>query len=149
MRMDDFQLRPAQAADASGIKALIRAVHINPMGLDWHRFIVAESYEAPILGCGQVKPHGGGLKELASIAVWPEYRGRGIARQIIETLIAEHPGTLYLMCATPVCSLYEKFGFHVMNATEAPRYFSRMISLAGFASALVPGAPQIRVMRRQ
>lgn len=147
--MDDFQLRPAQASDAPGIKSLIRSVHINPMGLDWQRFIIAESQEAPILGCGQVKPHTGGIWELASIAVWPQYRGRGIARQIIETLLAGHPGALYLMCAAPICPLYEKFGFHLLNASEVPRYFRRMSRLAGIAGALVPGAPQILVMRRQ
>jgi hypothetical protein len=33
--------RPAQASDEAAIKALIRAVNINPMGLKWPRFLVA------------------------------------------------------------------------------------------------------------
>ena len=146
--MADFRLRPARESDAPGIKALIRAVHINPLGLDWRRFIVAESQEMPILGCGQVKPHPGNLRELASIAVWPEYRGRGIARKIIEDLLSSEEGPLYLMCASPVCPLYEKFDFHFMNMHEMPPYFRRMIRLTDLMRTLAPDAPRIMVLKR-
>jgi N-acetylglutamate synthase-like GNAT family acetyltransferase len=98
----DYQLRAATAADEPEIKALIRAVQINPMGLDWHRFVVASSAEDGIRGCGQVKNHGEDVRELASIAVWPQYRGRGIAGEIIKHLVNQNPGTLFLMCRSPL-----------------------------------------------
>ena len=49
--------RPAQASDEAAIKALIRAVNINPIGLKWQRFMVAVDENGRLIGCGQIKPH--------------------------------------------------------------------------------------------
>ena len=146
--MVDFDLRPARFDDAPGIKALVRAVHINPLDLDWRRFVIAQSGQVDLLGCGQVKPHRGGLQELASIAVWPEYRNQGVARAIIERLIFENPQRLYLMCASLTCPMYEKFGFRALEIEEMPLYFARMIRLANLFGRFSANQPQIRVMRR-
>ena len=48
-------LRRATAADQPQIDALIRTVGINPMGLKWPRFVVADE-GGRIVGAGQVKP---------------------------------------------------------------------------------------------
>ncbi len=64
-----FRIRPATADDAPVVRALIRRVRINPTGLDWRRFLVAEGPEGMIIACGQVKPHGDGTRELSSVAV--------------------------------------------------------------------------------
>ncbi len=58
------------------------------MGLDWRRFLVAVTPQGEMVGCGQIKPQGD-LRMLASIAVLPAWRGRGVARRIIERLLAE------------------------------------------------------------
>ena len=39
--MADFTLRPATEDDFPLIKDLIHRVGINPMSLDWHRFVIA------------------------------------------------------------------------------------------------------------
>jgi amino-acid N-acetyltransferase len=122
----EFHIRPATEADAQGIKALIHAVQINPMGLDWRRFVLAEDASGTVLGCGQIKPHEPGVRELASIAVWPQYRGQGVARAIIERLLEDNQDVLYLMCMPPLRALYEKFGFREIEADEMPRYFRRI-----------------------
>ena len=80
-----YTLRPATAAEFPAIRKLIWQVGINPIGLDWRRFVLAVDEEGRMLGCGQIKPHKGGIRELASIAVVPEARGLGIARAIITT----------------------------------------------------------------
>ena len=49
--------RPAQASDEAAIKALIRTVNINPMGLKWQRFLVALDKNGQLIGCGQIKSH--------------------------------------------------------------------------------------------
>ncbi|MFN8386101.1 MAG: hypothetical protein U0X92_06720 [Anaerolineales bacterium] len=36
---------------------MIRLVGINPMDLDWKRFVVAVNDEEQIVGTGQIKPH--------------------------------------------------------------------------------------------
>jgi N-acetylglutamate synthase-like GNAT family acetyltransferase len=121
-----FMLRPAAAGDSKPIQRLIREVHINPMSLDWHRFIVAVSPDGTLLGCGQVKPHRGGIVELASIAVVAWRRRMGIARAIIEQLIADAPRPLYLTCRSSLQSFYQKWGFVSIQPADMPPYFRRL-----------------------
>ena len=116
--MDAYEVRPALEAEAGQIKDLIHEVEINPTGLDWKRFIVAVDGSGRVIGCGQIKPHGGGILELASIAVPLSYRGQGIARKIIEILLAENPRPLYLMCIEHNGPMYEKFGFRAIELDE-------------------------------
>jgi len=136
-----FTIRPADANDDEAIHDMIHAVGINPTGLDWRRFIVAVSPEKEIIACGQVKPHRDGSRELASIAVAPEWRGHGAARAIIERLIAEHPGPLYLTCRARLGSFYERFGFRPAHSQELPAYFRRLHLLARVVQKLgvIPG----------
>ncbi len=128
--MADISLRPATQADDAAIKALIRSAQINPMDLDWRRFLLAVTREGEMVGCGQVKPHSDGTRELASIAVRPAWRGQGIAHLIIERLLAESPRPLYLTCASRLGPFYEKFGFRVLSESEMTPYFRRLSRLA-------------------
>jgi len=109
--MADFLLRPAAEADFPAIRNLIHRVRINPMALDWRRFLVAVDSPGRLLGCGQLKPHGRDVIELASIAVEPEYQNRGIATAIIDQLLARAPRPLYLVCRTAMGPFYERWGF--------------------------------------
>lgn len=127
--MPDFSLRPARAEDSDAIHALIKEGDINPTGLDWRRFVLAvDSADSPI-GCGQIKPHRDGSQELASIAVTAAWQGRGVARAIIEHLMAGSSGTLYLMCDNELPPFYEKFGFRVLTQDEMPRSFRRTLKV--------------------
>jgi N-acetylglutamate synthase-like GNAT family acetyltransferase len=141
-------LRPATAADFPAIRALIRAVRINPLGLDWRHFIVAVSPEGEMTGCGQVKTHGDGSRELASIAVVPEWRGKGVASAIIERLLAEHPGQIYLTCRSGLGSFYERFGFRVILPDEMPPYFRRISRLVRAMGTLNLIGEDLLVMER-
>lgn len=139
-------LRPARAVDEVAIHALIREGGINPLGIRWERFVVIESEEGEVVACGQIKPHSDGTDELASIAVKRAFRGQGLARRIIEHLIAAHPGTLYLVCNERVCSMYEHFGFYTIEASEYPRFFRRLAWIMRIASKIAGMRGQ--VMRR-
>ncbi|HLF73082.1 MAG TPA: GNAT family N-acetyltransferase [Anaerolineales bacterium] len=130
--MTTFTLRPALETDQASIKDLVYSSGINPMGLDWKRFIVAVDPEGQVIGCGQLKPHGKEVLELASIAVKPAHRKQGVARAIIERLLADSPRPLYLMCRSRLEPLYEKFGFRAIPYEEMPRYFQRISRLAGW-----------------
>jgi N-acetylglutamate synthase-like GNAT family acetyltransferase len=125
----DFSLRPAIESDKTKITDLIHRSGINPMDLDWRRFVVVEQGGA-FAGCGQLKPHGDDSLELASIAVEKPYRGQGVARLIITHLLAQSPRPLYLTCRSSLGALYEKFGFHAIDADEMPAYFRRISRLA-------------------
>jgi N-acetylglutamate synthase-like GNAT family acetyltransferase len=134
--IENFRLRPATAADAAKIRDLIHRVHINPFDLNWEHFLVAETREGKFIGCSQLKPHGRGVVELASLAIEEEYRGHGVARALIESLVARSPRPLYLMCRPLLVPLYEKFGFRKIGTDGMPAYFRRIQTLARMAGAL-------------
>ena len=115
-------LRPATAADQKPIKALIREVGINPMNLNWERFIVAED-RGEFAGCVQVKQHDDGARELASLAVMPQRQGQGIGRRLIEAVLEQEAGELHLTCRKNLATYYEGFGFKEVNGETAPRSF--------------------------
>ena len=140
-------IRPARETEEAQIRALIHAVGINPMGLDWKRFVVAVNDRDEMIGCGQLKRHGEDILELASIAVYPEHRGKGVARLIIEHLLKDSPRPLYLMCESSLGSLYEKFGFRGISYEEMPRYFQRISKLAGLVTTLAHRQERLLVMK--
>jgi N-acetylglutamate synthase-like GNAT family acetyltransferase len=147
--MTSFSLRPAREAESAQIKDLIYSVGINPMDLDWKRFVVAVNHRDKMIGCGQLKPHRSGILELASLAVYPEHRGRGVARSLIQYLLKDSPRPLYLMCESALGSFYEKFGFRGLSYEEMPRYFQRISRLAGLVSTLARREERLLVMKLQ
>ena len=136
--MTTYTLRPARESEARQIKDLIQLVGINPMDLDWKRFVVAVNDKDEMTACGQVKPHGANAEilELASIAVKSEFQGQGVARLIIEYLLKASSRPLYLTCRSRLEPFYEKFGFHAINYTEMPRYYQRISKLVGLLGAV-------------
>jgi N-acetylglutamate synthase-like GNAT family acetyltransferase len=147
--MTHHTLRAARETDFARIKELIHVGGINPMGLDWKRFVVAENAQGQVIGCGQIKPHGQEILELASIAVDPETRGQGIARKIIEHLLSNSPRPLYLMCRSGLGILYEKFGFRTLGYDEMPRYFQRISKLAGMVASVTRKGEFLLIMKLQ
>ena len=134
----EISIRPATERDAAAIRRLINATHINPFGLDWRRFRIAVGPSGEMLGCGQVKPHADGSRELASIAVWPQFRGMGVARAVIERLLSENPPPLYLYCRASLRPLYEKFGFQVIPLEVMPPYYRRVARLVRLFRRVMP-----------
>jgi N-acetylglutamate synthase-like GNAT family acetyltransferase len=124
-----YTLRPATSADAALIRRLIREASLNPFGLNWQRFLVAEQ-DGQVVGIGQIKPHRDGSRELASIAVVPSFHGQGVGTLIIEALLARESAPLYLMCRSPLEMYYHRFGFTRLEVEAMPPYFKRICSVA-------------------
>lgn len=79
-----------------------------------------------LVGCGQIKPHRDGSRELASIAVQKGWRHQGIARELIQRLLADEPPPVWLTCMDRLVPFYEPFGFVEVkdgNGRSIPRYF--------------------------
>jgi N-acetylglutamate synthase-like GNAT family acetyltransferase len=129
--MSSYTLRPARESDAAPIKHLIRSAGINPMDLDWRRFVVAVDEQDQVIATGQIKPHNKGeILELASIAVVEEHRGEGLARAIIEHLLKGSSRPLYLTCRSRLQPFYQRFGFRTISYEEMPRFYQRLSRLA-------------------
>ena len=144
--MTGILLREATAQDFPAISGLIRQVRINPTGLDWRRFVVAIDSDGALLGCGQLKPHAGGLVELASIAVVPAQRQRGIARLIIEHLLVLAPRPLYLTCRSSLGPFYVKWGFRSLAIAEMPAYYRRLARVMSIVGKLFLPDDRLLVM---
>ncbi len=144
----EFSLRRATGDDQADIRVIVREGRINPMGLAWSNFIVAvDEASGQVVGTGQIKSHGDGSRELASIAVRPAHRQRGIATAIIRRLLDESAGPLYLTCRHQLGPFYEPFGFRAIPLDEMPTYYRRLKRFVRLFEKLVPGAPQLLVMR--
>lgn len=144
---EKFSLRPATEDDFPEIKALIRQVRINPAGLNWRRFTVAVNGSGQMIACAQLKPVPGALTELASLAVRPVYRRQGIARALIERLLAGAPRPVYLTCRSSLGAFYEKFGFRALDVEEVPGYYRRLQRLAGIFMGLTRRNETLLVMK--
>jgi len=135
-----IRLRSATDRDAGRIRSLILRVRINPTQLDWSRFVVAVDPDERLIGCGQVKPHGDGSRELASIAVRPAWRLRRVASAIVADLQRLHSPPLWLTCRPWLAAFYERFGFQIVEEPDAmPRYFQKIVRLARLGDWLGSG----------
>jgi N-acetylglutamate synthase-like GNAT family acetyltransferase len=130
-----YSLRAATAADQPAITAIIRQAGINPMALDWQRFLVAEA-DGRIIGTVQVKPHGDGTRELASLAVVPEWQNRGVGAALMQAVLARETGPLYLTCRSELESYYTRFGFRPLARDELTPYFRRLARIVGIITVL-------------
>jgi N-acetylglutamate synthase-like GNAT family acetyltransferase len=135
-------IRPATEADQATIRRLIREANLNRMSLRWPTFVIAE-VDGAVVGIGQVKTHGGGTSELASIAVVPGRQGEGIGSAIIKALLAREPdGVLYLTCRNTLQSYYERFDFRAIEPGDYPGYYRRLLPLVN----LIAGRFGMRIL---
>jgi putative acetyltransferase len=141
-----MNFRPAAESDQKTITRMIRDAGINPMSLDWRRFIIAEDNGVTV-GIGQIKVHGDGSRELASLAVIPARQGQGIGGAIIRELLSKETGVLYLTCRAQLETYYARFGFRRVERDEMSPYFRRLMRLAGVVMTLARGNGPI-VMKR-
>jgi amino-acid N-acetyltransferase len=145
----EFHLRPATTKDAQHIKTFVRSENLNPLKLDWPRFVIAETSDREIIGCVQVKAHRDGSLELASLVVVSAWRGRGVARDLIQHMLDLYPGELYLTCRSGLEPFYQKFGFRTIQYTDMPPYFQRIWRLANAMIKIFRSVEKLLVMGKR
>ncbi len=146
----EFLLRPATADDQLFIKDMVRFARLNPVGLKWQRFIIAVDTKDTIIGCGQIKRHIDGSLELASLVVRKPWRRQGVARSIINKLLADNELPVWLTCASPLIPFYSKFGFQEKTTSkEMPFYFGMVKYLSRIFLILFPNQYYLAVMVRK
>jgi N-acetylglutamate synthase-like GNAT family acetyltransferase len=140
-------IRPATENDQSAIRRLIAEVRLPRMNLQWPNFVVAEE-DREMVGMGQVKSHGDGSRELASIAVLPKRQAQHIGTAVIKALLAREAGVvLYLSCRRELEGYYERFGFRGVEPAQYPLYFRRTTGLVNRITPLF--GIHLIVMRRE
>ena len=142
-----MNLRKANQSDQKTIRRMIWNAGINPLQLDWRHFVMATDAGGRVVGCIQVKTHGDGTRELASLVVLPEWRGQGIARQLIDYMLGVNAPPLYLTCESRLESLYRRFGFQALTLAEMPPYFHRLARIMRFFMPPGRGRRSLSVMR--
>jgi N-acetylglutamate synthase-like GNAT family acetyltransferase len=111
-------VRPARPDEARTIRRLVWNERLDPTGLDWRNFLVAE-LAGRVVGCGQVRRLPG-ARELGSLVVVPEQRGRGIGAALVRALVERSPGALYLFCRAELEPYYARFGFRRAGLRDLP-----------------------------
>lgn len=140
----DPVVRRARADDQSDITSMVRGARLNPRGLNWYGFVVAE-HDGRLVGVGQVRVYDDGARELASLVVEPEYRGRGVAGRLIDSLLAEDHGRLWMLVDNPFAEHYRRWGFERIRPRELPRSVSRVYRMGRAVTAIGSVAARRRI----
>jgi N-acetylglutamate synthase-like GNAT family acetyltransferase len=112
-------IRPATKRDQDEIVRLVRSERLNPHGLHWPNFIVAER-EGRIVGAVQLRPHCDGSHELGSLVVEVTSRGRDISSRLIEQRLAGRTGRILLITNRKFADRYRRWGFGHIEPAAAP-----------------------------
>jgi ribosomal-protein-alanine N-acetyltransferase len=125
--MPYVSIRGGQPADLAEVAAIQTA---SPEAAQWNaadylnyelRVFISESRVAGFLVSRVVAP---GECELLNLAVAPEFRRRGVARTLVQSLAAEFPGEIYLEVREsnePARRLYAALGFQ--ESGVRPKYY--------------------------
>ena len=129
------QVRRATANDQTEITRLVHQARLNPRGLDWRRFVIAEAGGAPI-GVGQVRRHPDGSRELASLVVLSAHRDRGVAGRMIDALLSDEPGSVFTLVDRRYAQHFARWDFHPVDPADLPRSMARQLRIGRLATAI-------------
>jgi GNAT superfamily N-acetyltransferase len=105
-----FQLREAAERDRPAVNAIYAALGFMPWDPKQDQLIVAVAGDR-LVGCGRLQRYANAV-ELGGMYVHPNFRGQGIARQILKSLVDLLGGeTCYCIPFDHLIPFYEQFGF--------------------------------------
>src|SRR3989338_4683968 len=117
-----MNIRPAIEADRATILALIRMFpdqlaqdHLPDMA----EFFVAED-EKGIFGCCALEVYSPKIAEVRYLAVKEEYRGKGVARTLVEACVerAQEKGIRQVLAITGALDFFDKLGFKAFQSEK-------------------------------
>lgn len=123
-------VRQAKTTDAASIARLVNLyagkgdlLPLTPLELDGRidDFQVFEQ-DGQIAGVCSLFVYGADLAEIRSLAVWPEYEGRGIGRAVTEACIARAKALSMkrVFALTYKPTFFERLGFRVVDKLTLP-----------------------------
>ena len=114
-----FRIRRAREADDYALTSLVRSERLNPIGIDWRRFVLAVD-EKGIAGAVQLRLHDDDSRELGSLVVREDARGRGIAARLIDALLAPVTTRVCMITGARFAHHYVRWGFRRIDVKAAP-----------------------------
>jgi GNAT superfamily N-acetyltransferase len=124
-----MQLRPARPDEADWINARYADVRFRGSDLTRELVIVAE-VDGVRAGIGRLVPAGEDACELGGMLVFEEFRGRGLARALIEELLRHAAGrTVYCVPFADLEPIYAGEGFTAIEpAAGLPEYVGQKLA---------------------
>ena len=124
-----MHLRRATVSDSGWINAAYADVHFQPSDLSRDLVIVAE-LDGDHAGIGRLVPAGQEACELGGILVFDAFRGRGVARAIIDELLRHANGrAVYCIPFADLEPIYEKAGFRRRErGDDVPEYVQEKLA---------------------
>ncbi len=135
--MKEIYIRKAEKSDLPAIQRLLSTYFLDIEELKAEDFILAER-EGKVLGCAALIRSGSSEKEfreIHSIAVHPNFRGKGIGSRLVNQLISaslEQDTELYVRTTAP--GFFEKMGFERIPDSEKLRIWEDCASCEHFES---------------
>lgn len=127
--MTTFHVRRATVEDVANIQALVRPLALTGILLDKEdvayyeavqEFLVADSAEGEMFGCGALHVMWRNLAEIRTLATAPTARGRGVGAALVRALLerARDLGVDSVFCLTFEVDFFTRLGFRVMENQE-------------------------------
>ena len=125
---DGALVRPARTCDVAAIRRLIdvyapRRILLNKPTVklyeDVQEFLVAQTDDGEVVGCGALHVMWEDLAEVRTLAVDPKMRGTGTGHALLEQLLARarELGVRRLFCLTFEVDFFGKHGFHELDGS--------------------------------
>ncbi|MCC4766956.1 GNAT family N-acetyltransferase [Methanosarcina sp. DH1] len=119
--MRDICIRKARKSDLLAIQRLLSTYFLDMEGLAPEDFVLAE-IDGKITGCAALiksEFHGNNFLEIHSIAVHPNFRGKGVGTRLVKYLLTTTGGSccdLYVRTTAPI--FFEKLNFKKVENSE-------------------------------
>jgi amino-acid N-acetyltransferase len=119
--MTEILIRRARKSDLLAIQKLLSTYFLDMEELEPEDFVLAE-VDGKITGCAALiksEFQSNNFLEIHSIAVHPNFRGKGIGTRLIKHLLTnidDHPYDLYVRTTVP--GFFEKLGFTKIENSE-------------------------------
>ena len=119
----DVVVRPARGEDLSGVQGLLQGSGLPTAGVDeWLAHFLLAEHDGQVVAVAGLELYGASAL-LRSVAVDPEWRGSGLARELIDRLLSEAKeqdiNDIYLLTTTAE-NYFPRLGFQCICRGDVP-----------------------------
>ncbi|NUP59320.1 MAG: amino-acid N-acetyltransferase [Pseudarthrobacter sp.] len=135
-----FRIRPARTSDVPLIKKLVAPLAEERILMaketvayyeSLQEFLIAESSDGDVIGCGALHVMWEDLAEIRTLAASRQWRGKGVGHILVESLLeqARELGVRRVFCLTFEVDFFKRHGFDVMADQSAvdPEVYSELL----------------------